>query len=199
MSLLDSTRSFWWNGLAVLALAVVVPGCSTKSPSVGQAQPSKAQADPNTTDFLRVSDRLKIDITGTPETIEPIETEIKEDGTISLQFLDRVPAAGKTPGQLEIEIHAALTPRYYAHCNVTVTPTGRWFYVGGEVNPSGSGGRFGYSGPMTVTRAIATAGGFSPFANKRKVLLTRVNGTKITINCHRAATASRGRSAGLSG
>jgi protein involved in polysaccharide export with SLBB domain len=39
---------------------------------------------------------------------------------------------------------------------------------------------------MTVTRAIATAGGFSPFANRKKVLLTRVDGKKFTINCRRA-------------
>jgi polysaccharide export outer membrane protein len=172
--------------LAVLALAAVLAGCGTKAPP--PANQSQAQATNGLTDLLRVSDRVKITITGTPETIDPVEMEIKEDGTISVQGVGRIQAAGKTPGQLEKDIQAALVPSYYAHCNVTVSPTGRFFYVGGEVNPSSSGGRIIFSGPITVTRAIDSCGGFSPFANKKKVRLTRVDGKSIIVNCRRAVT-----------
>jgi polysaccharide export outer membrane protein len=168
--------------LAVLALAAVLAGCGTKTPPpLHQPQPPNALTDP-----LRVSDRIKIEITGTPEIIEPSEQEIKEDGTINVVMLGRVQADGKTPGQLEKDIQAALVPNFYAHLNVTVTPTGRFFYVGGEVNPNGTGGRIIFSGPMTVTRSIDSAGGFNPFANKKKVQLIRVDGTKLIINCIKA-------------
>ncbi len=34
-----------------------------------------------------------------------------------------------------------------------------------------------------MTSAIQTAGGFDPFANKKKVRLTRVDGKVIFVNC----------------
>jgi polysaccharide export outer membrane protein len=170
--------------LVVLALAAVLAGCGTKpTPPLNQPQ---TPASNGLTDPLRVSDRVRIEIAGTPETIEPSEQEIKEDGTINIQGIGHVQAAGKTPGQLERDIQDGLVPRYYAHCSVTVAPAGRFFYVGGEVNHDSAGGRIIFSGPITVTRAIDAAGGFSPFANKRKVKLTRVDGTQQTVNCLKA-------------
>jgi protein involved in polysaccharide export with SLBB domain len=78
-------------------------------------------------------------------------------------------------------------PEYYTHLNVTVTPTARYFYVEGEVNAGGGGGRIMYSGPITVTRAITSAGDFNAFANRKKVKLFRVNATSaITVNCIKA-------------
>jgi len=171
---------------AVLALAGVLAGCGTNSPTPPNQPPPAGTGA--LTDPLRISDRVKIDITGTPETIEPSEQEIKGDGTVHIQMIGRVQAAGKTPVQLENDIQNALVPSFYTHANVTVTPSGRFFYVGGEVNSGGSGGRLIYSGPITVTRAIDAAGGFSPVANKRRVRLTRVDGTFKIVNCRKAIT-----------
>ena len=186
MRLLHRNPSSCGCGLAVLALASVLAGCGTNTPPPLDQPQAQAQAPNGLTDPLRISDRLKIDLTGTPETIEPSEQEIKEDGTINIQLIGRVQAAGKTPGQGEKDIQDALVPRYYAHANVTVTPSGRFFYVGGETGPSSSGGRIIFSGPITVTRAIDAAGGFSPFANKKKVRLTRVDGKSLIVNCRKA-------------
>ena len=47
-------------------------------------------------------------------------------------------------------------------------------------------GRHAYSGRMTVTKAIASAGYFTDFARKTKVRLIRVNGKKETIDCVKA-------------
>jgi protein involved in polysaccharide export with SLBB domain len=47
-------------------------------------------------------------------------------------------------------------------------------------------GKLPYTGQITVTRAIATAGGFSPFANRRNVRIYRSDGTYSTINCTKA-------------
>jgi protein involved in polysaccharide export with SLBB domain len=183
MRLLYKNAFSCWCVVAILAS--VLSGCGTKPPPASN-QPL-ANAPNASTDPLRVSDRIKITLMGVPDNVEASEQEIKEDGTISLQMIGRIQAAGKTPGQLERDIQEALVPRFYAHANVIVAPTGRFFYVGGEVNAMGSsGGRIIYSGPITVTRAIDAAGGFNPFANKKKVRLTRVDGTQLVVNCIRA-------------
>ncbi len=97
----------------------------------------------------------------------PQEKPIKEDGTITLPDIGRVQAAGKTPGELEDAIHDLYVPKYYTHLNVTVkTTSDRVYYVRGEVrNP----GRLIYAGPITVTKAITSAGDFTDFANHSKV------------------------------
>jgi protein involved in polysaccharide export with SLBB domain len=188
MRLLRATQIYCRCGLGVLALAGFLAGCGTKPPPTNPSDPQDPQAARGVTGILRVNDRLKIDITGTPKTIEPIETVIADDGTIPIPLLGPVKAAGETPGELGRNIQTGFVPRFYTHCNIAVTPTSQYFYVSGEMGQNSQGGRIPLSGPMTVSRAIATAGGFSPFANRKKVVLIRVNGTKITVNCRRAAT-----------
>jgi polysaccharide export outer membrane protein len=188
MRLIQRISSFYSCGFAALALAAVVAGCASSSPPPAKQADPKAQSGATgaLTDPLRISDRVKIEIFGTPEPIPPSEQEIGGDGTVGFDLIGRVQAAGKTPVQLAKDIKEALVPKYYAHAGVTVTPSGRFFYVGGEINASGSGGRIIYSGPITLTRAIDAAGGFNPFANRRKVRLTRVDGTVKIVNCRKA-------------
>lgn len=180
---------------AFVAIFAVVAGCSTTNstaPSQG-ADSSKSSAATDQSkpmipanDPLRISDHVKVEFKGTAETIEPSEQEIGEDGMINVQFIGRIPASGKTPAQLASDIENALKPKYYANLSITVSAVGRFFYVGGEVVAGGSGGRIVYSGPITVTRAIDAAGGFNPFASRRKVRLTRANGKIIIVNCVKA-------------
>jgi protein involved in polysaccharide export with SLBB domain len=138
-------------------------------------------------DPLRVGDNIRVDFSGTPTPIPFIQTDIKGDGTIRLDFIGDVKADGLTPGELERCIETNYVPAYYTHLNVTVTPVVRYFYVEGEVNGGTGGGRIAYEGPITVTRAIAAAGDFNPFADRKKVKLYRVNAkTAITVNCIKA-------------
>lgn len=44
-------------------------------------------------------------------------------------------------------------------------------------------GRYLYSGPITVMGAIQAAGDFNPFANRRNVQITRVDGAIAHVNC----------------
>jgi polysaccharide export outer membrane protein len=134
-----------------------------------------------------VGDKIKVDFSGGPTLIQPVETDIKGDGTIHLDFVGDIQIAGKTPGEVEREIQKKYVPDYYTHLNVTVTPSVRYFYVDGQVNAeSGGGGRVMYVGPITVTRAIAAAGGFNSFAARNKVRLYRVDGKIIIVNCNKA-------------
>ena len=67
---------------------------------------------------------------------------------------------------------------------VTLTREELWFYVGGEVrNPN----RYIYSGELTVLKAIQTAGGFTEYAKRSKVQVTRANGRKEKpVDCGKA-------------
>lgn len=46
--------------------------------------------------------------------------------------------------------------------------------------------RHPYLGEMTLLKAIASAGDFTDFANKKKVEITRANGQKLRVNCVKA-------------
>jgi protein involved in polysaccharide export with SLBB domain len=192
MTLRDTMRKSSSLLTAVL-LGAFLTGCGMfQSQDTSSSPPTPtAQTDTNRlrTDPLRIGDRIKVDFSGSPTLIPPVETEIKGDGTIRLDFIGDVKADGRTPGEMERDIQSKYVPTYYTHLNVTVTPVIRYFYVDGEINGPGGGeggGRVMYAGPITVTRAIAAAGGFNPFAGRTKVKLFRANGQTAIINCLKA-------------
>jgi protein involved in polysaccharide export with SLBB domain len=157
-------------------------GASAASSVTGPVGTNRAGPEP---EVLRVGDSLTVTFTDTPTTIPPFQDKIKEDGTITLTLNQTFKADGKTRGALEKEIRARYVPDYYKYLTVTVTPdvNTRWYYIEGEVRqPS----RQIYTSRITVLKAIASAGGFTDFANKKKVKLTRVDGRSYTVNCVKA-------------
>jgi protein involved in polysaccharide export with SLBB domain len=154
----------------------MLAGCSTDSQSL-----PPSPHDP-TQDPLRVGDRVHVDLSGVADTFDLKDQDIHEDGTINLPYVGRIQADGKSPSKLEQEITTNYVPRYYPHISVTVTPVARFFFVGGQVNNNGTGGRIAYAGPITIMGAIQAAGDFTPFADKKHVQVTR--GDKILkVNC----------------
>ncbi len=135
---------------------------------------------------LRVGDSLTITFTDTPIPIPVFDEKIREDGTITLTLNKSFKAAGMTASELEKEIRKCYVPDYYKYMTVTVKPdvSTQWYYVDGEVSSRGS--RQIYNSRITVLKAIASAGGFTDFANKKKVKLTRVDGRSQTVNCVKA-------------
>ncbi len=116
-----------------------------------------------------------IPLPGMPE----VKQRIPDDGKLSLPLDISVQAVGKTGYQLEQEIKALYVPKYFVRLTVSVKSDERWYYVGGEVRTAN---RYVYSGDLTVLRAIDTAGGFSDFANRKKIELRRANGQNYIIN-----------------
>lgn len=114
----------------------------------------------------------------------PIETVIKEDGSIPLPLEKSVQAAGKTTGELETAIRNIYVPKYYIRMTVTVQAMSYRYSIKGEVrNPNA----YAYPGAaMTVLKAVASAGDFTDFARKRKVRVTRSNGKIETEDCIKA-------------
>ena len=113
------------------------------------------------------------------------QVKIKEDGTITLLQNQTFSAAGKTRGDLEKEIRKCYVPRFFKYMTVIIARETQtlFYYLIGEVRAPA---RQVYVSRITVLKAIASAGGFTDFANKKDVKLTRLDGRKATINCIKA-------------
>jgi protein involved in polysaccharide export with SLBB domain len=136
-------------------------------------------------DRFQVGDLVTVKFSGTiDQNLETHEERIKEDGTITLPYIVAVVAAGKTPGELQKEIHDRYVPDYYKRLTVTVHGEQRVYYVGGYVRQPG---RQVYLGTTTVTKAIQSAGDFTDYADKRIVELTRRDGKRFTVDCIKAS------------
>ncbi len=174
--------------LALPALALALTGCSLFY-SNGKKLDVMAPPGPETTKTvvprLQVGDVVVVTFSGLPDQQDytPQEKPIKEDGSISLPDVGRVDAAGKTPGQLEDAIHDLYVPKIVKHLNVTVKNTTSYvYYVRGEVKAPG---RLIYTGPITVSQAITSAGDFTEIASRSGIWLTRANGDRFKLNLNR--------------
>ena len=161
-------------------LALGLAGCASTDKGV-MDPPGADDAKEVGAARLHVGDSITVIFDGLPDPLAPHDETIKEDGTVTLQDVGPVKALGKTTGELQNIIHDLYVPRLYTHLTVTVKAGDRVFYVNGEVN---SRARQIYVGQITVTKAITSAGGFTDFANPKKVLLIRANGKRYRINCN---------------
>ena len=201
MKMLKKTAG--WVGLLVLLLSLVT-GCRSggadpvfsSGPDLGSApahagdplggtSPSgTAGVNSGSSTVFNVGDLVNIIFIGPDASSSPIpvhEERIKDDGTITLQLIGSVKAAGKSAGELQREIHDLYVPKYYLRLTVIVKTQDLVYYVGGEVKQPN---RQQYIGKITVTKAIKTAGDFTDWANKKKVMLTRADGkTVLKLNC----------------
>lgn len=170
------TRPFLFCLLLAFA-GLILNGCSTAPQTVPTPDASKE----NHAEVARfhVGETVSIIFSGTPNTIEPHEEIIKEDGDITLSWIGSVRAVGKTAGELQNEIHDLYVPKYFVRLTVTVKPGDLVYYVRGEVKGAG---RQLYVGEITVTKAIASAGDFTDFANHSNILLIRANGQRIKVD-----------------
>lgn len=103
---------------------------------------------------------------------------VSDDGLISLPMLSTVSAAGKTPTELEGAIAALLRDRQLApNANVSVqVQKYRPIYILGEVQKPG---QYPYVPGMTVTTAVAIAGGYTFRANQKEAAVRRGAGGNI--------------------
>lgn len=106
---------------------------------------------------------------------EPGFTEsvpVRSDGRISLPLIGEVPAAGRTPLELEQDITAKLRA-YLTDPEVTVMVlkmNSRKFNILGRVAKPGS---YPLTSTTTVLDAIAEAGGFQEFARQKDIYILR--------------------------
>jgi polysaccharide export outer membrane protein len=118
---------------------------------------------------LRVGDVVSISIRA-PQP-EQFEMVIDENSCIKLPFIDTVQAAGLTTSELESRIKRTyIDKKIYRMVTVNVFVPMRSYFVQGEVRAPG---RFPLATGMTLLQAIATAGGFSDFADRSDVRILR--------------------------
>jgi polysaccharide export outer membrane protein len=155
---------------------MIFTGCGTRGPVYMDPPVMSGET-------FRMGDQVTISFSGVEEP-PPAHTErIKEDGKISLDYVGAVEAVGKTPGQLQREIRALYVPKYYRDITVTVISQSQFYSVGGEVRAPGPKE---YNGQMDIVKAIQSAGDFTEYASKKKVLLTRANGHQERVNVLKA-------------
>ena len=193
-----------WASISCLVLAgLVAAGCKTGSstrrfldPATDSAAPgytvpvsSPVAGSNDVTKELRIraGDSIVVTFSDLPKEpfVIPYNERVKEDGTILLLQNLTFKAEGKTRAELEQEIHDAYVPKFYVRLTVSVRQEKetQFYYVLGEVKMPG---RQIYVSRITVLGAIASAQGFTDFAHKTDVRLTRADGRQFKIDCTKA-------------
>ena len=164
-----------------------VSASTAPAPAAGAA--GAADATPNKTidndrpELIHVGDSLTVNFSDLPTVQPQLQVQVDENGKITLIENETFSAAGKTRAQLEKEVRDRYVPDKFKKLTVNIMQPERLFYVGGEVkNPN----RQSYIGPITVLKAIQSAGDFTDFAQRKRVKLTRLNGKTYIINALKA-------------
>jgi polysaccharide export outer membrane protein len=134
----------------------------------GAAQTGAVPTDPNY--VIGPQDIVDISVWKEPDLSRSVP--VRPDGKISLPLLNDVQAAGLTPVQLGEQIASNLT-KYMTNPQVTVIVSqinSQRIYILGEVARAGS---YTLLPDMTVLQALSDAGGFTPFANTKRVYVLR--------------------------
>ncbi|NDE84543.1 MAG: hypothetical protein EB056_00685 [Verrucomicrobia bacterium] len=135
--------------------------------------PENGTAGLDVSDLLRIGDTIIIRLTGVPTADQGIfEVKIDESGKISMPYIGSLSAANATTVQLKKQIEATyIKQEIFTNPNVTVDlKEQRFVDVTGEVRMPQ---RVPYTKDLTAMGAVAACGGFTDFANRRKVKLTQ--------------------------
>jgi protein involved in polysaccharide export with SLBB domain len=108
---------------------------------------------------------------------EPKILSVMDSKEIQVPYLGRYPAAGKTCKELALALKAELEKKYYYQATVVIAvnsmPRSRGkIYLVGAIRAPGPQD-ISSDETLTVSKAILRAGGFTEFANERKVKVTR--------------------------
>jgi polysaccharide biosynthesis/export protein len=151
-------------------------------PSANAVDETKPGVIPATTDPAYVigpQDVLDINVWKEPDMTRVVP--VRPDGKISLPLINDVQAAGQTPQQLATEITTKLK-KFLTEPQVTVIVSAinsQRVFVIGEVIHAGA---FQLVPGTTVLQALANAGGFTTFANVKKIHVMRVvNGKHVEL------------------
>jgi polysaccharide export outer membrane protein len=183
MSNVGSTRNSKFGtatifSLLFLSLTLPIYGQegANKKPSPKVHESSKiTSATPDPNYVIGPQDVVDISVWKEPDLSRSVP--VRPDGKISLPLVNDVQAAGLTPAQLGAQIASDLT-KYMNNPQVTVIVSqinSQRIYILGEVARAGS---YTLLPDMTVLQALSDAGGFTAFANSKKVYVLRQDGGK---------------------
>lgn len=162
--------------LSVLAsLCALTLGACVTLPKYDYAQ----EPDPRKLEYvLGPADGVKIAVWKNPDL--NTDTKIRPDGTVTMPLIGDLAASGRTPTQLKADVTkrlAAYVKDETAQVSVTVTDVASYRYtVSGNVE---RGGIFASKYYVTVSEAIAMAGGVNKFGDPSRVQVIRNQGGKL--------------------
>jgi polysaccharide export outer membrane protein len=167
----------WLVSIAVLVSLLAFVGCGVKAPVYDYAQ----EPDPRNAEYvLGIGDVIEINVwenngLNTDATIRP-------DGTITMPLIGDLKAAGETPSSLKATIKTRLADFVKLEgSEITVAVRGANSYrftVSGEVSRPGIYNSAYY---VTVSEAVAIAGGFTRFAKRNSMTLMRRDAKSGTV------------------
>ena len=163
-----------WASL-LLSIAAVPTGAQDTKQQATAAATAKAPSTSDPNYVIGAQDVLDIDVWKEAELTRSVP--VRPDGKISLPLLNDVQAAGLTPTQLSEEITTELK-KFITDPQVTVIVTqinSQRVYILGEMTRPGA---YPLLPGMTVMQALASAGGFTLFANTKKIYVLRNEGGK---------------------
>ncbi|MGA8223991.1 MAG: polysaccharide biosynthesis/export family protein [Candidatus Acidiferrales bacterium] len=163
--------------ILLLLSALAIPARAQDAPenqkpvkaAATQAAPKPVTDDPNY--LIGAQDVLDVSVWKEPEVSRSVP--VRPDGKISLPLLNDVQAAGLTPTQLAAQITESLK-KFVANPQVTVivtTMNSQRVYIMGEVNRPGA---YPLLPGMTILQALSSGGGFTQYANTKKIYLLRL-------------------------
>ncbi|HSR97556.1 MAG TPA: polysaccharide biosynthesis/export family protein [Kofleriaceae bacterium] len=160
-------------GRLVAALVLVLAaGCPPKIPTYDYAK----EPDPRNKELvLGVGDVIGINVWENPNL--SVEATIRPDGTITMPLVGDLKAAGETPTSLKNRIKNQLQAYVKMQGTEVTVAVKAWrsyrFTIQGEVSKAGV---FSSDQFLTVSDALALAGGLSRFAKRNEITLTRKDG-----------------------
>ncbi len=140
-----------------------------------KAAPAAATVDPAYQ--IGPEDVLDVNVWKEPDVSRVVP--VRPDGKISLPLINDIQAAGMSPQQLAAAVAEKLR-KYVNDPQVTIIVTAinsQRVFVVGEVLRAGT---FPLTPGMTVLQALSSAGGFTTFANVKKIHVMRQRGGKMT-------------------
>ncbi|MGH9717556.1 MAG: polysaccharide biosynthesis/export family protein [Candidatus Acidiferrales bacterium] len=167
----------WIVVVALLAFAAPMSAqtsANSSGTSTASASSHKA-ATKNPGYVIGAQDVLDIDVWKEKELTRTVE--VRPDGKISLPLLNDIQASGLTPMQLAANITDGLK-KFITDPQVTVIVTqinSQRVYILGEVTHPGA---YPLLPGMNVLQALSSAGGFTMFANTKKIYVLRQQGGK---------------------
>lgn len=169
--------------IAIALLGFVIPAggqtttgekpAAQASTDASAAPAKSATDDPNY--VIGAQDVLDINVWHEPDLTRVVP--VRPDGKISLPLLNDVQAGGLTPTKLAEEITTGLK-KFVTDPQVTVIVSvinSQRVYILGEVNRAGA---YPLLPGMTVLQALSSGGGFTQFANTKKIYILRTEGDK---------------------
>jgi polysaccharide export outer membrane protein len=156
---------------APAAPAINHPATSTSTPRPSTALPIVHPANVAPSYIIGADDSLQITVWQEPN-LSAATIPVRPDGKITLPLIGDISAAGFTPMQLATDIGNRLK-QYVTEPVVDVSVlavNSKRVYLIGEVMHVGP---LAITPGMTILQAIATAGGLTPYANKKHIYILR--------------------------